>query len=47
MEESGNIMRCYGVYENLLRLIERIYDNSMVKFEVENVTTGWFKSDSI
>ena len=30
-------MRCYGVHE---KLIERIYDGSMVKFELEKVTTG-------
>ena len=30
--------------ENLVRLIERIYDGSMVKFELENVMTGWCKS---
>ena len=40
------VMRCYGVHDNLIRLIERIYDGSMVKFELENVTTGWCKSDS-
>ena len=39
------VMRCYGVHEKLVRLIERIYDGSMVKFELENVTTGWYKSD--
>ena len=39
------VMRCYGVHEKLVRLIERIYDGSMVKFELENVTTGWCKSD--
>ena len=39
-------MRCYGVHEKLVRLIERIYDGSMVKFELEKVTTGWCKSDS-
>ena len=27
-------------------MIERIYDGSMVKFELEKVTTGWCKSDS-
>ena len=26
------VMRCYGVHEKLVRLIERIYDGSMVKF---------------
>ena len=40
------VMGCYGVHEKLVRLIERIYDGSMVKFELENVTTGWCKSDS-
>ena len=28
------VMRCYGVHEKLERLIERIYDGSMVKFEL-------------
>ena len=40
------VMRCYGVHENLVRLIERIYDGCMVIFELDNVTTGWCKSDS-
>ena len=40
------VMRCYGVHEKLVRLNERIYDGRMVKFELENVTTGWCKSDS-
>ena len=39
-------MRCYGVHEKLVRLIERIYNGSLVKFELEKVTTGWCKSDS-
>ena len=39
-------MRCYGVHEKVVRLIKRIYNGSMVKFELENVTTGWCKSDS-
>ena len=41
------VMRCYGVHKNLVRLIERIYDGSMVKFELDNVTPGWCKSDSV
>ena len=41
------VMQCYGVHEKLVRLIERIYDGSMVKFELEKVTTGWCKSDSV
>ena len=40
------VMRCYGVHEKLVRLIERLYDGSLVKFEMEEVTTGWYKSDS-
>ena len=31
------VIRCYGVHENVVRLIERIYHGSMVKFELENV----------
>ena len=27
------VMRCYGVHEKLVRLIERIHDGSLVKFE--------------
>ena len=33
------VMRCYGVHEKLVRLIEILYDGSMVKFELEKVTT--------
>ena len=40
------VMTCYGVHEKLFRLIERIYHDSMVKFELEKMTTGWCKSDS-
>ena len=40
------VMRCNGVHEKLVRLIETFYDGSMVKFELDNVTTGWCKSDS-
>ena len=40
------VMRCYGVHEKFVRLTERIYDGSMVKFELNKVTTGWCKSDS-
>ena len=34
------VIQCYGVHEKLVRLIERIYDGSMVKFELEKVTRG-------
>ena len=40
------VMRCYGVHEKLVRLIERIYNGCLVKFELEEVMTGWCKSDS-
>ena len=40
------VMRCYGVHEKLVRLIESIYDGSMVKFELKKVTTVWCKSDT-
>ena len=32
------VKKCYGVHEKLVRLIERICDGGMVKFERENVT---------
>ena len=40
------VMRCYGVHEKLVRLIERFYDASMVKFKLKKEMTGWCKSDS-
>ena len=40
------VMRYHGVHEKLVRLIEIIYNGSMVKFKPENVMTGWCKSDS-
>ena len=36
------VIRCYG--ENLVNRIEIIYDGSMVKFKLENLTTGWCNS---
>ena len=33
-------------HEKLVRLIERIYNGSMVKFELDVMTTGWCKSDA-
>ena len=32
------------MHEKLVRLIEGIYDGSMVNLELEKVTTGWCKS---
>ena len=32
--------------EILVEVIERIYDGSMVKFELENIMNAWCKSDS-
>ena len=40
------VMGGYGVQEKLVDVIERIYDGSMVKFELEGIMTGWCKSDS-
>ena len=40
------VMRGYGVQGLLVEVIERIYDGSMVKFELENIMTAWCKSDS-
>ena len=39
------LMRDYGVHLNLVGLIGRIYNDSMVLFAVENMTTGWCKGD--
>ena len=40
------VMRRYGVQELLVDVMERIYDGSMIKFEMESIMTGWCKSDS-
>ena len=40
------MMRGYGVQEILVNVIERIYNGSMIKFEMESIMTGWCKSDS-
>ena len=40
------VMRGYGVLEMLVDVIERIYDRSMVKFELESIMSAWCKSDS-
>ena len=40
------VMRGYGVHEKLVDVIERIYDGGMVKFELEDIMTGWCKSNS-
>ena len=40
------LMRNYGVHGNLVGLIGRIYNGSMVIFALENMTTGWCKSHS-
>ena len=45
-QELFEVMRRYRAHENLVEMIERIYDGSMVKFGRENMTTGWCKSDS-
>ena len=40
------VMRGYGVQEILVDVIERMYDGSMVKFELESIMAAWCKSDS-
>ena len=40
------VMRGYGVQEILVDVIERIYNGSMIKFEMESIMTGWCESDS-
>ena len=42
----GHDMRGCGVQDILVDVIERIYDESMVKFKMESIMTGWCKSDS-
>ena len=39
-------MGCYGVQEKLVDVIDRIYDEGMVKFELDGIVTGWCKGDS-
>ena len=33
------VMRCYGVHEMLVKLIEIIYDGCVMKFQLEKLTT--------
>ena len=33
------LMRGYGVHEKIVGLVERIYNGSMVKFEMDDITT--------
>ena len=40
------VMRGYGLQEMLVDVIERIYDGSVVTFELESIMTAWCKSDS-
>ena len=46
IDQLFEIMNGYGVLESLEGLIERIYDDRMVKFELDNITTGLRKIDS-
>ena len=43
---TTQVMRGYGVQEILVEVIERIYNGSMIKLEMESIMTGWCKSDS-
>ena len=40
------VMQQYIMQEILLDEIERIYNGSMIKIEMESIMTGWCKSDS-
>ena len=40
------VMRGYGVQEILVDVIERIYNGSMIKFEMESIMTGWCKTET-
>ena len=40
------IMSGYGIHEKLVRLVERVYEENMVKFEYGGVRTGCCESKS-
>ena len=40
------VMRGYRVQQILVDVIERIYNGSMIKFEMKSIMTGWCKSVS-
>ena len=40
------MMRGYGVQKILVDVMEKIYNGSMIKFEMESIMTGWCKCDS-
>ena len=40
------VMRGYGVQEILVDVTDRIYNGSVIRFEMESIMTGWCKSDS-
>ena len=44
-EKSFDVLRAYGMHEKLVSLIESVYSDNMVMFEVGNVVTEWCKSD--
>ena len=37
------VMRGYGMQKTMVDVIERIYNGSMIKFEIGRVITGWCK----
>ena len=39
------VLRVHGVHEKLFSMIERVYSNTVVRFELGNMVTGWCKSD--
>ena len=40
------VMRSYGIHEKLVNVIERVYKDNKVKFELGDVVTKWCVSDS-
>ena len=40
------VMRCYGIHDKLMTVIERVYEDNKVKFELGDIVTGWCASDS-
>ena len=44
--DKNRLMRGYGVQDILVDVIKRIYNGSMIQFEIESITTIWCNGDS-
>ena len=43
--DKNRLMRGYGVQDILVDVIKRIYNGSMIQFEIESITTIWCNSE--